>query len=79
MAGTLGVLASNAIGGAAIVGIVGALTGWGVPEEHAQHYEREVSAGRAVVVVHTEERREEAWDILTRHGAHSRDLEFIRV
>jgi hypothetical protein len=72
-AGTMGVLASNAVGGAAIVGVVGALTGWGVSEEHAKHYETEVSAGRVVVTVTAENRCGEACTILRRFGATIKD------
>lgn len=75
-AGTLGVLASNAAGGAAVVGVIGALTGWGVPEEHARHYESEVAAGRAVVTVNSEARIDEARAIMIRHGATSKDPAF---
>ena len=70
-AGTLGVLASNAAGGAAVVGLVGALTGWGLSKEDATYYESEVSAGRSVVTV-TSDRCEEAQQILTRLGGTSR-------
>lgn len=70
-AGTLGVLASNAAGGAAIVGLVGALTGWGMSTEDATYYEGEVSAGRTVVTV-TSNRCDEAGDILQSHGGTSR-------
>ncbi len=70
-AGTLGVLASNAAGGAAIAGLVGALTGWGIPKEDAANYEGEVSAGRTVVTV-TSDRCEEAGEILQSHGGTSR-------
>lgn len=66
-AGTLGVLASNAAGGAAVVGLVGALTGWGLSEEDATYYEGEVSAGRSIVTV-TSARSEEAEQIMRRQG-----------
>lgn len=66
-AGTLGVLASNAAGGAAVVGLVGALTGWGLSEEDATYYEGEVSAGRSIVTV-TSARSEEAELIMRRQG-----------
>src|SRR5438552_2385349 len=36
--GTLGVILSNALGGAAIAGIAGALIGWGIPEDEAKYY-----------------------------------------
>jgi len=70
-AGTLGVLASNAAGGAAVAGLVGALTGWGLSDEDATFYEGEVSAGRSVVTV-TSDRCAEAQQIMTRHGATTR-------
>jgi hypothetical protein len=70
-AGTLGVLASNAAGGAAVVGLVGALTGWGLSKEDATYYESEVSAGRSIVTI-TSDRCEEAQQILTRHGGTTR-------
>lgn len=70
-AGTLGVLASNAAGGAAVAGLVGALTGWGLSKEDATYYESEVSAGRSIVTV-TSDRCEDAQEILTRHGGTSR-------
>lgn len=70
-AGTLGVLASNAAGGAAVAGLVGALTGWGVTKEDATYYESEVSAGRSIVTV-TSDRCDDAQEILTRHGGTSR-------
>ncbi len=70
-AGTLGVLASNAAGGAAVVGLVGALTGWGLSKDDATYYESEVSAGRSIVTVNSD-RCDEAQQILTRHGGTSR-------
>ena len=70
-AGTLGVLASNAAGGAAMAGLVGALTGWGLSKEDATYYEGEVSAGRSIVTV-TSDRCYAAQQILTRHGATTR-------
>jgi len=70
-AGTLGVLASNAAGGAAVVGLVGALTGWGMSNEDATYYEGEVTAGRTIVTV-TTDRCDEAGEILQSHGGTSR-------
>lgn len=70
-AGTLGVLASNAAGGAAAAGLVGALTGWGLSDEDATYYEGEVTAGRSIVTV-TSDRCAEAQEIMTRHGATTR-------
>ncbi len=70
-AGTLGVLASNAAGGAAVAGLVGALTGWGLSEEDATYYEGEVTAGRTIVTV-TSDRSKEAEQIMKRHGGTAR-------
>jgi len=70
-AGTLGVLASNAAGGAAVVGLVGALTGWGMSNEDATYYESEVTAGRTIVTV-TTDRCDEAGEILRSHGGATR-------
>src|SRR6185436_8581511 len=43
--GTLGTVLLNAAGGAAAVGLAGALVGWGIPDEDAKYYESEVQAG----------------------------------
>lgn len=67
-AGTLGVLASNAAGGAAAAGLVGALTGWGLSDADATYFEGEVSDGRSIVTV-TSQRYELAQQIMTRNGA----------
>lgn len=72
-AGTLGVLASNAAGGAAVAGVIGALTGWGFSEEEATHYQSEVAAGRVVVTVGAGRRCGEARAILQSHGATMRE------
>lgn len=69
--GTLGTVLLNAAGGAAAVGIVGALVGWGIPEEDAKYYETEVNAGRFVVTVDTGDRGD-AREVLTRHGGYDR-------
>jgi hypothetical protein len=71
-AGTLGVLASNAVGGAAVAGIVGALAGWGVSQEDATYYESEVVAGRTIVTVTSNRPCEEGRVILNRFGALTR-------
>jgi len=70
-AGTLGVILSNVAAGGAIVGIIGALIGMGIPEEEANYYEGEVKAGRYLVTVHAGSRNAEAWEIMHRHGAYS--------
>ena len=72
-AGTLGVLASNAAGGAAVAGVIGALTAWGFSEDEATHYQSEIAAGRVVVTVSAGRRCDEARGILQSHGASTRD------
>jgi len=49
--GTLGVILSNAAGGAAVAGLAGALIGAGIPEKEAEYYNREFEAGRMIVTV----------------------------
>lgn len=71
-AGTLGILASNAAGGAAVAGVIGALMGWGIPKEDAEYYQGEIVAGRTVVTVSGTDRCDEARDIMRRYGATSR-------
>lgn len=78
-AGTLGIILSNAAGGAAVAGLAGSLVGWGIPEEHARHYESEFSAGRAIVSVSAGARADEVRRILRTHGATSRDPAFSSV
>jgi uncharacterized protein (TIGR02271 family) len=70
--GTLGTILVNAAGGAAIVGITGALIGWGIPEEDASYYEGEVKAGRYLVTVEANGREGDARTILRRLGGHDR-------
>jgi len=76
-AGTLGVIASNAVGGAAIAGLAGTLIGLGVPEEHANHYEKEFAAGRVIVSVNAGGRAAEVRSIMRRFGATSKDPAFL--
>lgn len=71
-AGTLGVILTNALGGAAIAGLVGALVGFGIPEDDARYYESEVKGGRYLVTVDAGDRYNEAWSILDRFGAYNR-------
>lgn len=66
--GALGTVLLNAVGGAAIIGIAGALIGWGIPEEEAAFYESEVVAGRYLVTVEANGRADEARVILHKHG-----------
>lgn len=68
--GVLGSVLASAAGGAVAAGIAGALAGLGIPEEEADYYENEFSAGRTLVTVKGSTRRDEAWSILQRHGAY---------
>jgi hypothetical protein len=62
-------LAGGGIGFAA-GGIIGTLTGAGVPEEEAQFYAEGVKRGSALVIIRTEDRKaDQAVDIMERHGA----------
>ncbi|MDG3004492.1 hypothetical protein [Paludisphaera mucosa] len=70
MAGTLGVVLSNAAAGAGVAGLVGALVGSGIPEEEATYYQSEFEAGRTVVTVAAGERAAEASAIFRKYGAY---------
>lgn len=70
--GTLGTVLLNAAGGAAALGIAGALAGWGVGEEDARYYESEVGKGKYLVTVEASHRLTEAQTILQRHGGVAR-------
>jgi uncharacterized membrane protein len=59
------------LSGAATGGIAGGLIDWGIPEAEGQHYEEDVRQGKTLVSVQgSEDRLNEAADILRRHGAH---------
>jgi hypothetical protein len=68
--GTLATILANAAGGAAIGGVIGALTGAGIPEDEARYYQNEFEAGRTIVTVKADKRCDEAMMILRRHGAY---------
>jgi uncharacterized protein (TIGR02271 family) len=70
--GTLGTVLVNAAGGAALVGLTGALIGWGIPEEDAEYYENEVKMGRYLVTVEANGRAIEAREALHRRGGYDR-------
>src|SRR4029078_11100492 len=70
--GTLGTILLNAAAGAAVVGLVGALVGLGIPEEDAKYYESEVRSGRFLVSVEAGNREAQAWAILRRAGGYNR-------
>ena len=58
--------------GAATGGLVGALIGWGIPEEDAKYYEGEVKAGKYLVTVEGGNRASDARTVLTRSGGYER-------
>jgi hypothetical protein len=64
--GLLAGLISGAVTGLAGGGLVGALIGLHVPEEHAQHCEKEFHSGRTLVTVRAGDRYDEAVAILKR-------------
>jgi len=65
--GTLGVVISNAMAGAAVAGLAGTLIGYGIPEDEAEYYHREFEAGRTIVTVQADGRYDEAVAILRRY------------
>lgn len=69
--GWLGTTLLNAAGGAAAVGLAGALTGWGLSEADAKYYESEVVAGRFVVTA-SDGDEVKAARALTEHGGYDR-------
>jgi hypothetical protein len=71
--GPLAAALLSAAGGAAAGGLAGALVGLGLTEEEASYYEGEVKAGRYLVTVKADGRYDEAWNILCRCGAYSRE------
>ncbi len=62
-----------ALGGAALGAVAGGFFGtfvsMGVPEEDAHQYEQEFRAGRTIVTVKTEDRQQDALNILSNNGA----------
>lgn len=68
-----GILASifASAGGGAVVGtVLGGLVGLGVPEKEASYYDTEFQSGRTIVTVRADDRAEQVWGILIRHGAY---------
>lgn len=68
-AGGILVTVFSAALGAVTGGFLGVFAALGVPEEQAQHYEQEFKAGRTIITVKTEERQQDALDILYRNDA----------
>ena len=70
--GTFAALAASAATGAATAGVAGALIGWGIPEEHAAHYESKVKSGRILLTVNAGGRYAEAETIIRKAGGDTR-------
>lgn len=68
-AGGILVTVFSAALGAVTGGFLGVFAALGVPEEQAHHYEQEFKAGRTIITVKTEERQQDALDILYRNDA----------
>jgi hypothetical protein len=69
--GVLATVLGSAGIGAAAGGLLGALTGMGLSDDEAKHYEGEFKSGRALVTVNAGARYTEAADILRASGGHS--------
>jgi hypothetical protein len=69
-AGILASFVGGAVAGTAVGGILGALTGLGVSEDEARHYEKMFHAGKAIVAVKPCTHAEKAAEILLRHGGY---------
>jgi len=69
-AGPLAAAIASAGVGAAAGGLIGALTGMNIPESDANYYAEGIRAGRALLVVRTDDAHaEEAREIMDRRGA----------
>ena len=66
--GYLGTVLIAAGGGAVAGGLLGGLTGMGMDEDEAKHYDEQFRAGRVVVTVNAGGRYTEAADILAQSG-----------
>lgn len=72
--GLLAAIAASAATGAAAGVVVGALTGLGVSEDEAKYYDEQFQQGRTVVIVQSDDRAGEAYDILTRNYSNNPHL-----
>jgi hypothetical protein len=68
--GVLSAVLASAAGGAAAVGVLGALIGLGIPEDEARYYESEVRSGRTLITVRAAEMPAEVGEILRNHGGY---------
>jgi hypothetical protein len=69
--GILAAIVGGGALGAAAGGLIGAFTAMGVSTEEANYYQREFEAGRTIVTVRTEDRKQEAQDILRQYGGYN--------
>jgi hypothetical protein len=68
--GLLASVLASAAGGAAILGVAGALVGLGLTEKEAHYYEGELQPGHTLLVVQADSRFEEVRTLFLRHGAY---------
>jgi hypothetical protein len=66
--GVLAGVVGGATAGSAAGGLLGALVGLGIPEDEAQQYAEEFESGRAILSVSTQDRYDEAVEILRKYG-----------
>ena len=71
--GALAAVAASAAGAAAAGGLVGALVGWGIPEEEANYYHSEFESGRTIVTRQVRHRS------LGRGASHPGQLQRLRL
>jgi len=67
--GLLGAVLASAATGAAAGTVVGTLTGLGISDEEAAYYDEEFRKGRTIVAVQTDDRTDEAYQILQQNHA----------
>ncbi|MEO8182058.1 MAG: hypothetical protein ABI895_24755 [Deltaproteobacteria bacterium] len=72
--GVLAAIVASAAGAAVAGGFMGALVGWGIPDEEAAYYNQEFEKGRTIVVVQDEDRAALAQTILAAHHAQDRSV-----
>jgi hypothetical protein len=69
-AGMLAMFFGYAGAGAAVGGIIGAMTGLGYSQDEARYYQQKFNEGKAIVAVRPGPRWQEASEILRRHGGY---------
>src|SRR5205814_1312884 len=71
-AGDRAIYVAGAVCGAILLGITGAMCGWGVWRGEAVHPGSEVEPGRFVIAVSAGDHRDQAWAVIRRHGGYER-------